>query len=132
MTNITFKNNQEIELLCSAVRSLLKHNEFSECESLISQAMCKFPHSPEPHNLFGVVFAKEGRHPEAMKHFKAACALDPGYAPARCNMEYYGNFYFKGQCAIDQSDCNFTRPDGVMMEYDHFGVEHLHKSNFVG
>lgn len=105
-TSFALEKNQELTLLCGTVRTLLKHSEFQECELLISEAMGKHPHDPQPHNLFGVLFEQEGKHTEAMKHFRAAWALDPSYLPARCNMDHYGSFSYKGKYAIDETDCN--------------------------
>ena len=52
--------------------------------------MLQNPHSAIPHNLMGILMEKENNHVLAMKHFRAAYALDPTYIPARYNMEQYG------------------------------------------
>ena len=117
-STVASDRSQELTLLCGTVRALLKHSEFEECTILITDAMGKHPHAPEPHNLFGVLLERQCDHLAAMKHFRAACALDPTYVPARCNLNNYGSFYFKGQCAIDETDCNVTRADGVKVQYD--------------
>lgn len=72
-------------------------------------AIGKYPHDPEPHNLFGIFFEKRSDHNMAMKHFRAAWDLDPTYMPARHNLEHYGTFFSKGGCAYDESDCNITK-----------------------
>ncbi len=91
--------------LCVSVRKYTAERNYQKCVALICEAMGKYPHSPEPHNLFGIVLEKEGDHVEAMKHFRAAWALDPTYLPARQNLEYYGTFYCQGKCAFDEDDC---------------------------
>ena len=54
----------------------------------------------------GIVLEKENEHVEAMKHFRAAWALDPTYLPARVNMEQYAGFSTVGRIdAYDESDC---------------------------
>lgn len=105
MSKMMMVKEGNLDILCGTVRTLLVQNEYEECEMLVSDAMCKYPHSPEPHNLFGVILEKEGDHTRAMKHFRAAWALDPTYMPARCNLDNYGNFFFRGKYAIDESDC---------------------------
>lgn len=67
--------------------------------------MGKYPHAPQPHNLYGVVLEYQNKHSEAMKHFRAAQALDPNYRPAKYNLSNYGNSFFKRHCALDESDC---------------------------
>lgn len=103
------ENQQELSVLCSAVRELVGLKKYRECESLIKEAMRKYPHAPEPHNLIGILLEKEGDLLTAMKHFRAAWALDPAYIPARCNLERFGSFYPKGPCAFDETDCPEAR-----------------------
>lgn len=74
-------------LLCNRIRKLVAAGKYRKCESILAKAMGTFPHAPQPHNLFGIVFEKEGDHIQAMKHFRAAWALDPTYLPARTNMD---------------------------------------------
>lgn len=95
----------ELEKLCNTVRTLIEHKEFKKCELLISKAMEKYPHAPQPHNLIGILLEMEGDHLTAMKHFRAAWALDPSYIPARYNMELFLSFSPKGQFAFDETDC---------------------------
>jgi hypothetical protein len=52
-----------------------------------------------------LVLEKESDHLLAMKHFRAAWALDPTYLPARYNLENFGTFVPKGRGAFDESDC---------------------------
>lgn len=100
--------DEDLGVLCETVRTLIRHAEYWECEEIISEAMGRHPHAPEPHNLYGIILEKEGLHPEAMKHFRAAWALDPTYVPARYNLDKFGTFDNDGTFAIDVSDC---RPD---------------------
>ena len=98
-------DKNRLDELCRTVRQLVGRQNFSKCEKLIFEAMRKYPHAPEPHNLIGVVFEKKGDHVSAMKHFRAAWSLDPTYIPARHNLDLYGTFDVKGKCAFDESDC---------------------------
>lgn len=94
----------ELEDLCTTVRTLVTDKEFDACLSVISRAMEAHPHAPEPHNLLGIVLEKTGDHICAMKHFRAAWALDPQYRPASHNLYTYGTFFSDGRCAFDEND----------------------------
>lgn len=94
----------EIEELCASVRKLVSEKKYGECISSITRVMGNYPHAPEPHNLLGIVLEKMGDHLMAMKHFRAAWALDPSYLPANHNLNTYGTFFSSGKCAYDESD----------------------------
>lgn len=96
---------KELAALCDIVRTLVGQNEYDESERRIVQAMEKYPHAPEPHNLIGVLLENKGDHAAAMKHFRAAWALDPTYMPARYNVDRFISFFTLGKCAFDESDC---------------------------
>ncbi|HAQ41293.1 MAG TPA: hypothetical protein DCM73_10975 [Clostridiales bacterium] len=100
------EDRKELIELCMEIRGYVEQNKYIECESLIKNAMGKYPHSPEPHNLLGLLLEAQGDHVTAMKHFRASYALDPAYFPARYNLECFGNFYPKGKWAYDESDLN--------------------------
>lgn len=53
--------------------------------------MSKYPHAPQTHNLMGIILEKKEEHAAAMKHFRAALALDPTYYPAKHNLDMYGS-----------------------------------------
>ena len=91
---------------------------------MICQAMGQFPNAPQPHNLLGIVMEKEGDHASAMRHFRAAYALDPTYLPARQNLDHYGTFYSRGGCAYDESDCPQEAPSPYEIQYDEKGIGH--------
>ena len=103
--NIHEENQKELQSLCNLVRELTYKNQYKQCREAITSAMRKYPHAPEPHNLFGVLLEKRGDHSSAMKHFRAAWALDPTYIPARYNLNIFSSFTRKGSYAFDESDC---------------------------
>ncbi len=109
------------------VRELVSKREYQKCEPLISDAMGKYPHSPEPHNLIGVMLEKMGDHLTAMKHFRAAWALDPTYLPARQNLDSFGTFFSTGRCAYDESDCPEEKQEEYITEYDEHGIGHIRR-----
>ena len=75
-----------IDQLCEDVRTMLGDGKFQECEKAIYNAMYKYPHAAAPHNLLGIYLEKTGDHIEAMRHFRAACDLEPTYRPAEQNL----------------------------------------------
>ena len=104
---------QELAALCNAARECMGKGAYRECGERIAAAMGKYPHAPQPHNLMGVLLEKMGDRRAAMKHFRAACALDPGYLPARHNAERFASFYPVGTCAFDEADCPPEHADGA-------------------
>lgn len=123
-TNVSDKR-KELTALCGKIRELMEQSEYPTCEELIEDAMAKYPHAPEPHNLLGLLLEMQGEHLTAMKHFRAAYALDPTYVPARRNLERFGSFYPKGKWAYDESDCPQEKRDVYKIEYDGRGVGHV-------
>ncbi len=119
------ESKKELNALCAVVRECTRAGEYQKCEALILDAMRKYPHAPEPHNLIGVLLEKEGDHLTAMKHFRAAWALDPTYLPARRNLESFGTFFSHGKYAFDESDCPEEKPGESIIEYDIRGIGHI-------
>lgn len=91
--------------LCSRVRESVKLGHLEDCLPDICSAMAEYPDAPQPHNLLGILLEKQGDHPSAMRHFRAAWALDPTYLPAEENLKTYSTFYSRGRSAYDESDC---------------------------
>lgn len=120
---------EELNRLCVTVKELIRLQDYEKCENLIRSAMGKFPHAPQPHNLIGILLEKKEDHLTAMKHFRAAWALDPTYIPVRQNLDCYGTFFSSGKCAFDESDCKVEKEDGsrsnYKVEYDAHGVGHF-------
>ena len=97
--------SQELSELCECIRGLASRREYTRCISMICQAMQDYPSAPQPHNLLGVILEKTGDHAGAMKHFRAARALDPTYCPSSQNLARYGTFSEAGRTAFDECDC---------------------------
>nr|WP_288824380.1 hypothetical protein [uncultured Clostridium sp.] len=108
------ESKENLTALCETIRDLISMQDYQTCESIICQAIGKYPHAPEPHNLIGILLEKTGDHPAAMKHFRAAWALDPTYLPARRNLECYGTFFSNGRCAYNENDCITDDNDHVI------------------
>lgn len=135
------RNSSELEQLCASVRAFVTEGAYEACIEPICKAMERHPHAPQPHNLLGIILEKLGDHLTAMKHFRAAWALDPTYEPANHNLSTYGTFRSMGSCAFDESDLPSAAPgnrdrkklpgsngQGVcktMVEYDIYGIGHV-------
>ena len=103
--NVYVTHSEELEELCTDVRQYACEGQYERCEEIITEAMEKFPHAAQPHNLLGILLEKRGEHLLAMRHFRAAWDLDPSYLPARQNLETFGTLYSHGSFAYDESDC---------------------------
>jgi tetratricopeptide (TPR) repeat protein len=99
--------NEELHGLIEQARDMINRREFDACETLISTAMFQNPHSAVPHNLMGLLLEKKRRHEDAMKHFRAAYALDPSYGPSRWNLDAFAEFYKTRKEAYFAADCDF-------------------------
>ena len=125
------RNQEAMQNLTARVRALVAQRHFSEAEDEAAHAMAAAPHDAQPHNLMGIIAESRNDHVQAMKHFRAAWALDPTYRPARINMERYGSFsgqmtrpvYDETECAPSSAQ---SRP-AYRIEYDKHGIGHVVK-----
>lgn len=117
---------QELTALRGTIKKLVEQNDYQQGELLIKKAIGKYLNAPEPHNLLGLPLEAQDDHLAAMKHFRAAYALDPAYLPARHNLEHSGSFYPKGKWAYAEPDCPQEKTsDKYKIEYDASGVGHV-------
>ena len=123
------ENKVEMRILCNKVRELININDYMSCVELIRNAMSINPHAPEPHNLFGILLEKNEDHLLAMRHFRAAWALDPTYIPARQNLIHYGTFYSNCKCAYDESDCPKENIVSNKIKFDAHGIGQITGGN---
>lgn len=114
----------EIRLI-NKCRELIDSHEYTECEKEIAKAMAKNPHSAVLHNLMGILMEKKRDHVMAMKHFRAAYALDPAYIPARYNMEQFGGMCPPGRYAYTEEDCPVKDDPQFEIVYDKHHIGHL-------
>lgn len=115
-----------LDLLNEEVHNLINAFALEDAREKICEAMKEYPNAAQPHNLFGILMEKQGNHIAAMKHFRAAWALDPAFLPARKNMENYGSFTRPGAPAYQMEDCGTeAKKERVKMEYDENGIGHL-------
>lgn len=127
-----FDAESDLKNLCRVIRNYVREQKWEECERLIPKYMELYPDSAVPHNLRGIVLEKRGRHPEAMKHFRAAVALDASFVPANFNMERYSSFEKERNLepAYEEEDC--MRMKGVMQgKKNYFFLKNLEIDAFV-
>lgn len=124
-TNVKSQSICELNELCATVRASVNEEAYQRCIEAICDAMVHNPHAPQPHNLLGIVLEKQGDHAGAMKHFRAAYALDPTYQPASHNLGVYGTFFSNGKCAFDESDLPDSPPSNIEIVYDERGIGHV-------
>ena len=74
-------------------RHLMDQREYKQCEALLRKAMSDYPDDAVPHNLMGLLYEKRNDHIKAMKHFRAAWALEPSYKPALQNLDNFANMF---------------------------------------
>lgn len=123
------REQNAMQPLTAHIRALVAQRHFSEAEDEAAQAMAAAPHDAQPHNLMGIIAESRNDHVQAMKHFRAAWALDPTYLPARINMERYGSFsgqmprpvYDETECA----PCPAENHRAYRIEYDAKGIGHV-------
>lgn len=119
-----------LKACCENTKNRIIAHEYQECEDAILKTMEMYPHSAVPHNLYGILLEKQHEHLLAMKHFRAAYALDPTYIPARYNMEQYGQWN-KGsiQAAYCENDCveicQKQQDNQFCVKYDEAHVGHM-------
>ena len=116
------KNISELDQLCASVRALVADGAYDTCIERICQAMQRYPHAPQPHNLLGIILEKKGDHLTAMQHFRAAWELDPTYLPANHTLSTSGTFFSTGSCAFDESDVPPAPPSNMEIVYDERGI----------
>ena len=120
-------DQKQMQALTARVRALVKENHMCEAETAAAKAMADAPHEAQPHNLMGIIMERENDHIQAMKHFRAAWALDPTFVPARINMERYGSFSFTmPRPAYDEADCpQEADVQKCRIETDAHGIGHV-------
>lgn len=106
MKDITYEVEQEeVDSLIERVKSYIDDREFVEAYAEVANGMRLYPNLAVPHNLMGLIMEYTGNKMGAMKHYRAAFALDPSYTPARYNMERCGNLSPNYNFAFCERDC---------------------------
>ena len=113
------KNTDTMELteLCTAVHALADRGGYDQAARLLYEAMGQYPDRAEPHNLLGLLLERQGSHADAMRHFRAAWALDPTYEPAQKNLEVFGAFPRTGFPVWQRAECPVKRHFPCILAY---------------
>lgn len=126
------KTNSKLEpdSLSQIVKTFIVDGNYESAEKNIIAAMAENPHDAVPHNLMGILLEHENDHMLAMKHFRAAWALDPTFRPARFNMDKYGVCFGSDRYkpdAYEDADCPDESKKQALykVEYDDHGVGHV-------
>lgn len=85
---------------------------FSATELLARIRVALRHRAPQPHNLMGLWLEAQGDQLGAMKHYRAACDLDPTYRPAAANLDRLGRLDGEGQPAYAPEDV-LSRPRAI-------------------
>lgn len=123
-----FEEEGELTTLCQSAKRLITAGKYQEGRLLIGEMLQRDPEAPEPHNLLGLLWEREGDERAAMRHFRAAWALAPTYLPARYNMERLGSFFHEqgAKPAYTLQDCPKDQcANAGHLEYDERGVGHV-------
>lgn len=123
---IKIAERNELQALTQWLRIQLQSQPAAECEAQIAAAMRSYPHSPVPHNLMGILYSCLHQNLLALKHFRAAAALDPTYAPARCNLERCTSMRRQGGFVYEESECSLdTAANRWKIVLDEKGIRHV-------
>ncbi len=90
------------EYIMLAKNAINKRN-FSKAKEMLQEATSLDSEKPEPFNLLGIIYEMQHKQAEAMKMYRAALALEPGYKPANDNIERAG----ESIGSIDLDNVNF-------------------------
>jgi uncharacterized protein HemY len=78
--------------ITKAINSI-KEKDYTDALKYITDAISVNQNQPEAHNLLGVLAEKRREYELALRHYRAACALDPSYKPANRNLDRITSFY---------------------------------------
>ncbi|MEG0823937.1 MAG: hypothetical protein RSG07_05475 [Erysipelotrichaceae bacterium] len=126
----TISNANKLIQLQTEVKQLIKQYNYTECEKLIAKGMEENPHDPTAHNYMGILLEIQGDIINAMKHFRAAIALDSSYLPARFNINILTESKKNETLKYDIEDCpNKVETIKYKLIYDEKGIGHLVRRN---
>ena len=77
---------QQLDKLIKDAIINIKSSEFDQAKMRLCDAMLANDHTPEIHNLLGIIWELKGFPLIAMRHYRCAYVLDGTYKPAIINM----------------------------------------------
>lgn len=93
MEPLSQTDKQQIHDRIVAIKTEIEQHQYQEGFRQITQAMAAYPDAAWPHNLLGILLEHQGRHSLALRHFRAAADLEPGYQPAEENLDHYSKVF---------------------------------------
>ncbi|RCW47801.1 response regulator [Halanaerobium sp. ST460_2HS_T2] len=97
------KEVESFEEYIMLAKNAINKRNFSKAKEMLQQATSLDSEKPEPFNLLGIIYEMQHKQGEAMKMYRAALALEPGYKPANENIERAG----ESMGSIDLDEVNF-------------------------
>jgi Flp pilus assembly protein TadD len=124
-------DNHMFDEYMALAKKALKNGDYNLAETEIKKAMNENPHSPEVHNLYGILEELLKEDDLAHKHYRAAYVLDPTYRPAIKNLERISTYEEHARKAsIDFGDEPEAEEENLyIIEYDKNHVGHLRKKD---
>lgn len=96
--------DKRLKELSLQVKQEIEKGNYEAAYRTVTDAMRDYPDSGIPHNLLGILEEHKSDHAGAMKHFRAAWALEPTLLSARWNLELYGEIRRAASCAYMDED----------------------------
>jgi DNA-binding response OmpR family regulator len=97
------KEVESFEEYIMLAKNAINKRDFSRAKEILQKATSLDSEKPEPFNLLGIIYEMQHKQGEAMKMYRAALALEPGYKPANDNIERAG----ESMGSIDLDNVNF-------------------------
>jgi DNA-binding NtrC family response regulator len=97
------KEVESFEEYIMLAKNAINKRDFSRAKEMLQKATSLDSEKPEPFNLLGIIYEMQHKQGEAMKMYRAALALEPGYKPANDNIERAG----ESMGSIDLDNVNF-------------------------
>ncbi|MFP4371511.1 MAG: response regulator [Halanaerobium sp.] len=97
------KEVESFEEYIMLAKNAINKRDFSRAKEMLQKATSINSEKPEPFNLLGIIYEMQHKQGEAMKMYRAALALEPGYKPANDNIERAG----ESIGSIDLDNVNF-------------------------
>lgn len=120
-------NIEKMKDICANIRNIVEGNNndrFIVANEIVSNLMAKYPDSATPHNLMGIIKEMQGDHVLAMKHFRAAYALDPQDKAVKHNFDTLCSFKSSNRL-FQYGDCDLEVRKQYVVEYDDRGIGHI-------
>ena len=119
----------DFEMLIQKTVMSININNLIQAENYLKEAIIKDFSAPQTHNLFGIISEHKEEKLLAIRHYRAAYALDPAYKPARNNLErittYHNSCYRKFDLVDRKEEKNDT--NDYFIEYDRHKVGYIKK-----